>query len=156
VNDVELDGLVDDVAFISRALFGVSIRSVTAVSPEITLLQYRTLIVLASRGPQRLSALRTELGTQAPAVTRLCNRLVERGLVERHRAGPGAREVEISITPSGAALISEVLEARRLELARIVAKIPPESRHLVRRALEMLGDAIGEPQSLAWAEELVK
>jgi DNA-binding MarR family transcriptional regulator len=155
VNDVELDGLVDDVLFISRGLFGVSIRSITAVSPEITVLQYRTLVVLASRGPQKLSALRMELGTQAPAVTRLCNRLVERGLVERHRAGPGAREVEIRITASGAVLISEVLEARRLELARVVARIPPESRQLVRRALQRLGEAIGEPQTLVWAQELV-
>ena len=154
VNDPELEALVDDVLFISRALFGVSIRSLTTVSPEITLLQYRTLIVLASRGPQRMSALRTELRTQAPAVTRLCNRLVERGLIERHRAGTGARGVEVGITAEGGALIRDVLAARRLELHQLAAKMPPESRHLVRVALQMLGEVIGEPPTLAWAKGL--
>src|SRR5689334_19069667 len=107
MDDHDLEELVDEVLFVSRALFGVSIRSITAVSPEITLLQYRTLVVMASRGPQRLSELRTELGTQAPAVTRLCNRLAERGLAERRPVGAGSRELEVSITPKGADLIQE-------------------------------------------------
>lgn len=119
------------------------------------MLQYRTLVVLASREPQRLSALRSELGTQPPAVTRLCNRLVERGLAERRQAGDRGREIEVSITHDGAALIREVLVARRLELAAMVEKIPPESRQSVREALVVLGKVTGEPRRLVWAEGLV-
>ena len=48
MEDADLDQLVEEVLFVSRALFGVTIRSITSVSGEITLLQYRTLVVLAS------------------------------------------------------------------------------------------------------------
>ena len=154
--DDDLEELVDEVLFVSRALFGVSIRSITAVSPEITLLQYRTLVVMASRGPQRLSELRTELGTQAPAVTRLCNRLAERGLAERRPVGAGSRELEVRITAKGADLIQEVLVARRRELARIAAAIPPDTWAEVTHALRLLGRATGEPRELSWFEGLVR
>jgi DNA-binding MarR family transcriptional regulator len=151
VADAELDDLVDEVLFVSRALFGLSVRSLATISPGITLLHYRTLVVLASRGPQRLSALRSELGTQAPAVTRLCNRLVERGLAERRPAGEGGREIKMAITPQGAALIREVLAARRIELAHVVEGIPPKSRRSIQEALVLLGKATGEPRHMPWA-----
>ena len=151
----DLDELVEEVLFVSRALFGVTIRSITAVSAEITLLQYRTLVVLASRGPQRMSELRGELGTQPPAVTRLCNRLAERGLIERRPAGAGSREVEVRITAKGAKLIDDVFEARRQEITRIVEDIPTDRRDDVREALLMLSKATGEPRGLSWAEGLL-
>jgi DNA-binding MarR family transcriptional regulator len=145
MHDVDLDGLVEDGLCVSRALVEASLRSIASVTPGITLLQYRTLVVLASCGPQRLSALRTELGTQAPAVTRLCNRLAERGLAERRPVGEGTREIKVNITPAGEVLIREVLAAQRLALARIAAAIPPEARQAARQGMAFLGDAAGEP-----------
>jgi DNA-binding MarR family transcriptional regulator len=155
MHDVDLDGLVEDGLCVSRALVEASIRSIASVTPRITLLQYRTLVVLASCGPQRLSALRTDLGTQAPAVTRLCNRLAERGLAERRPVGEGTREVEVSITPAGAVLLRDVTEAQRRTLARIAAAIPPESRQLARQGILLLGQATGEPCHLPRASGLV-
>lgn len=150
MQDADLEQLVEEVLFVSRALFGVTIRSITSVSGEITLLQYRTLVVLASRGPQRMAELREELGTQAPAVTRLCNRLAERGLVERQPIG-GTRELEVCITAKGAQLIEDVFTERRRELVRIVDSIAPERRDEVKEALQLLGKATGEPRDLPWS-----
>jgi len=41
----------------SRVLVAVAARSLGDVAEEVTLTQYRTLVVLASRGPQSLAAL---------------------------------------------------------------------------------------------------
>src|ERR1700749_3846428 len=51
------DELVDAVLGASRALVAVAARSLATVADDVTLAQYRVLIELASRGPQRLADL---------------------------------------------------------------------------------------------------
>ena len=46
------DELVDTVLAASRALVAVAARSLAAAGDEVTLPQYRALVVLAARGPQ--------------------------------------------------------------------------------------------------------
>jgi DNA-binding MarR family transcriptional regulator len=53
----ETDELVDAVLGASRALVGVAARSLATVAEDVTLAQYRVLIELASRGPQRVADL---------------------------------------------------------------------------------------------------
>ena len=43
--------------------------------------QYRTLVVLASRGPQSAAALAEAVDVTPPTATRMCDRLVRKGLV---------------------------------------------------------------------------
>ncbi len=45
---------VDAVLTASRTLVGVATRSMGAAAEETTIAQYRALVVLASRGPQRM------------------------------------------------------------------------------------------------------
>jgi hypothetical protein len=46
------DELVDTVLAASRALVAVAARSLAAAGDEVTLPQYRALVVLSARGPQ--------------------------------------------------------------------------------------------------------
>ena len=46
------DELVDTVLAASRALVAVAARSLAAAGDDVTLPQYRALVVLAARGPQ--------------------------------------------------------------------------------------------------------
>ena len=57
------DELVDAVLGSSRALVAVAARSLANVAEDVTLAQYRLLVELASRGPQRLADLATALGS---------------------------------------------------------------------------------------------
>jgi len=50
-------GVVDAVLSASRALITVATKSLGAAAEEITITQYRALVVLASDGPQRLGDL---------------------------------------------------------------------------------------------------
>ena len=48
------DELVDALLSASRVMVGLAARSVADLDSEVTLPQYRALVVLASRGPQRV------------------------------------------------------------------------------------------------------
>ena len=50
--EVHRDLIVDAVLTASRVLVAVAARSLGDVADEVTMTQYRTLVVLASRGPQ--------------------------------------------------------------------------------------------------------
>ncbi|PZS37655.1 MAG: MarR family transcriptional regulator, partial [Pseudonocardiales bacterium] len=86
-------GVVDAVLTASRTLIAVATKSLGAVAEETTIGQYRALVVLASRGPQRLVDLSTALGVAPSTAGRMCDRLVRKGLIRRHRARADRRVV---------------------------------------------------------------
>src|ERR671933_654843 len=104
----------------SRALVGVAARSLAGVDADVTLAQFRTLIFLASRGPQRAVDVATELGVNPSTGTRMCDRLVRKGLIRRTRRQGDRREVRVTLTPAGRDLVAEVSRRRRDELTRLV------------------------------------
>ena len=61
----------------------ITARSLSSVNEDVTLPQFRSLVVLATAGPQTVSALADRLAVHASTMTRMCNRLVTRGLVVR-------------------------------------------------------------------------
>jgi DNA-binding Lrp family transcriptional regulator len=77
----DLDLVTDAVLTASRALVGVAARSLAVVDPEVTLPQYRALVVLASRGPRLVGELAEALVIHPSTATRLCDRLVAKKLV---------------------------------------------------------------------------
>src|SRR6476469_4363701 len=122
------DGLTDAVLYASRALVAIAARSLSAAPSDVTLPQYRALVVLASRGPQRTSDLAVELEVAPSSITRLCDRLVRKRLVTRRIDPEDRRQVTINITGKGLDLIAAVTSVRRREIARVVNVIPPRRR----------------------------
>src|SRR5262249_43561331 len=92
---------VDAVLTSSRALVGVAARSLAETEETVTLVQYRALVILASRGEINVGGLAAALGVHQSTATRLCDRLVSRGLVDRDFAPDNRREVVISLTRAG-------------------------------------------------------
>lgn len=74
---------------------------------ELTLVQVRVLRRLAKK-PQSLGQLGAELALAPPSVTRLVDRLEERGLIERHRDDEDRRKVVATLTETGRRLVSVV------------------------------------------------
>ena len=105
------DELVDAVLGASRALVAVAARSLANVAEDVTLAQYRVLIELAARGPQRLADLATALGVDRSTAARMCDRLVRKGLVHRQRTNQDRRGVRVSLTRAGGELVVEVTAA---------------------------------------------
>src|SRR5215468_9599762 len=85
----------------SRVLVGITARSLAELSPEVTLPQFRALVVLASRGPQRPADISAELAVAPSTGTRMCERLVRKGLARRTPSENSRREVRIVLTRPG-------------------------------------------------------
>lgn len=80
---------------------------------DLSAQQYNTLRLLRSAHPGTLQTL--EIGAQlisrAPDMTRLLDKLEERGLVLRERRRENRRVVEVGITEQGIALLNELSDA---------------------------------------------
>lgn len=143
---------VDAVLAGSRAMVAVATRSLAAVAEDITIAQYRTLVVLASRGPQKLVDLAEQLAVTPPTAGRMCDRLARRGLVNRHRGHDDRRVVRISLTAAGRRIVDDATRRRRVFLARIVAAVPAGRRQEVAAALRAFADAAGEVPDEEWPQ----
>ena len=147
-NDEEL---VDAVLGASRVLVAVAARSLAEVGEEVTLTQYRSLVVLASRGPQGVAALADAVGVTSPTASRMCERLVKKGLVTRRADRRDRRQVRVALSPAGRQLVEGVTGRRRAELEQLVASIPPETRAGVVDALGHLSASAGEVPEQDWS-----
>lgn len=136
--------LVDALGALGRALVGITARALAAAPTEVTIGQYRALVVLGTTGPVRSAALGAELGLSPSATSRLVDRLVRRSLVDRTPSAVDRREVEITITAEGWDLVRTVMAARDEELASLVEVVAPSRRAAAARALAVVAEAAGE------------
>lgn len=135
---------------VSRALVAVAARSIAGLGTEVTLPQYRALVVLAARGPQRAVDLAGELGVSPSTATRLIDRLVRADLVSRDPVAGDRRSVSVGLRPAGRRLVTTVGRRRRVEVERIVAAMPVRRRVEAVAALRAFADAAGEIPEQQW------
>lgn len=143
MEDVSADPVVDAVLRASRALVSITARSLSAVNEDVTLPQFRSLVVLATAGPQTVSALADRLAVHASTMTRMCNRLVTRGLVVRAPSAVDRREVVIALTTMGTSVVENVMTARRTAVDEIVRRMGDDDRQAVVVALNKFVHAAG-------------
>jgi len=143
--------VVDAVVGASRALVAIAARSLGAAGEEVTLPQYRALVVLASRGPQRVVDLAGFLDVTASTATRMCDRLVRKGLAQRQRSSSDRRTVRVSISAAGRDLVAAVTRRRRREVQAIVARMSSSDREQLVTTLRMFADAAGEVPEQDWS-----
>jgi DNA-binding MarR family transcriptional regulator len=141
----QVDAVTDAVLTASRLLVAVSARSISAVDDAISLAQFRLLVVLFSRGPQKVTTLAQALGVNPSTATRTIDRLLDRGLVDRQTNPESRREMRISLTPAGKRVVRKATRRRRAEIAAIVEKMPATHQRGLVRALNAFSAAGGEP-----------
>jgi DNA-binding MarR family transcriptional regulator len=134
----------------SRAFVGLAARSLADLDADVTLPQFRMLVVLASRGPQRSVDISNELGVAASTGQRMCDRLVRKGLVQRSRSASDRRAVKLWLSVAGRDLVEQILDRRRAELSRIVASTPTLWEPQVTEALAAFAAATGEVPEQEW------
>ena len=148
---VPTDAIVDAVLTASRVLVAIAARSLGDVADEVTMTQYRTLVVLASRGPQSVAALAEAVDVTPPTATRMCDRLVRKGLIVRRHERGDRRLIRLTLAKKGHALVADVTERRRIEIARLLAAIPAEQQSALVEALQHLTAAAGEVPEQDWS-----
>lgn len=143
--------VVEAVLLASRVLVGVAAQSLADVADRVTLPQYRTLVVLATRGPMSLGGLAEQLGIHPSTATRQCDRLVAARLIQRSESQPDRRAVTLGVTAAGQQVVDQVTARRREAIADILAGMSAtQQQHLVA-ALHAFSAAAGEiPPEQAW------
>jgi len=144
------DELTDAILLASRAMVAVAVRSLGSTDHEVTLPQYRTLVVLAYGESRRLADLAADLNVSPSTATRMCDRLVRKGLITRQRDPVDRREVRLELTPSGQTLVHGVMERRRMEVRAMLGSIPASSRPQLMGSLELLALSAGEAPDMHW------
>lgn len=138
----------------SRMLVAVAARSIAQAGGDVTLPQYRALVVLASRGPQRAQDLAEALALSSSATTRLCDRLARKHFIERSRDTEveDRRSVRIALSEEGARLLEEVTALRLQEIGLIVERLPDGERAGVVSAFRAVAEAAGEVPDASWPD----
>ena len=144
------EAAVDAVLTASRAMIAVATRSLGAAAEETTIAQYRALVVLASRGPQRMVDLAGALGVAPSTAGRMCDRLVRKGLIRRHRAGRTAGRCRCRSRRPGRRVVDEATERRRALIAEILAKLPRWPAAGRGRGAAVVRRAAGEIPDSQW------
>lgn len=144
------DDVIEALLLASRAMVALAGRTLAEVDAEVTLPQSRALIVVASRGPQRVTDIAADLGVAPSTATRMCDRLVRKGLIRRYRTATNRREVRLNLTPAGRSLVAELTQRRRYELARHADAIPAGAYPQLALALQAFSSAVGEFPERDW------
>ncbi len=144
-SEESVDAITDALMTTSRLLVAVSARSIAAVDETITIPQFRTLVILSTRGSVNLATLAGLLDVKPSAAGRMVDRLVGAGLINRLPHPTSRRELLAELTPRGRKVVRQVTAHRRREIAGIVKKMPPTERHGLVRALTAFTAAGGEP-----------
>jgi DNA-binding MarR family transcriptional regulator len=147
-----LESVVDEVLTASRALIALSTRSLGALADDLSAAQYRTLVVLASRGPQRMVDLAHQLGVEPSSLGRMCDRLAGKGFVRRRRARTDRRIVMVSLSGEGRRVLDEATAARRAAIREALSVLSLEQQRAAAVALQALSHAAGEIPDDQWPD----
>jgi len=134
----------------SRAFVGLTARSLAAVDDEVTLPQFRALVVLTVRGAQRSTDIAEELQVMPSTASRMLDRLTRKGLVRRTRSSSDRRTVQVRATPAGRQIVAQVMDRRRADLQRVVEATSSLWRPEVITALTAFAEAVGETEEQEW------
>jgi DNA-binding MarR family transcriptional regulator len=135
----------------SRAFVGLAARSLAAADGEVTLSQFRTLVLLTGEGQQRASDIADQLRVNPSTCTRMLDRLIRKGLVRRLRSATDRRVVLLRLTPAGRDLVDRVMTRRRADLEELVTATSSQWQPAVTQALTAFAAAAGEPAGPDWS-----
>ncbi len=109
---------------------------------DLTLPQAQVLRVLRRDGAVATGRLAAELGISAPAVTQLTDRLVRKGLIERHAAADDRRTVLLRLSSKGSRQVEQFRRRRHEAFHGALAELDERERGRVVESLAVLVEAL--------------
>jgi len=106
--------------------------------PGISVPQFRVLTFLNRTNGASLSAVADRVGLSLPAMSRLINGLVERGLVRREESESDRRFVVLRLTTEGRDLVHTARAGAQSRLAETLDALSPTQRAQVAQAMVLL------------------
>lgn len=128
---------VEQVVIATRLVGALIAESLANLRPAVTAAQWRVL-VLAAEGGCNITAVADDLGVHRSNATRVCDRLVEAGLLQRVRADHDRRHLLLALTPAGHRLFDQAMEYRRSRLSEAMALLSERERADLARCFARL------------------
>ncbi|MCB0940494.1 MAG: MarR family transcriptional regulator [Mycobacterium sp.] len=138
---------IDAVLRASRALVGVAASSIAELGEVVTIPQFRVLVMIDTLGPLNLVSVADGLDVNPSNASRICDRLIRAGLLNRGEAAVDRRNISLSLTRDGRQLVRKVTGHRRRAIGRVLSVMTPAERDAVVAALDVFAAAAGEPQT---------
>jgi DNA-binding MarR family transcriptional regulator len=104
----------------------------------LTVPQFRTLCYLTDADGSSLSAAADFIGLSLPAMSRMVEGLVDKGMLKRRPCPDDRRHVRLSVTPSGEAAITESRQLAQEKLAVVVAQLSRDQQRAVVESMQLL------------------
>lgn len=130
--------VVDAVLAANRVFVAVASNALAALTPEVTLPQFRALVLLEGRGVMTVAELAAELGVAPSTASRMCDRLVAKKLVRRTLDRSNRRRVRLTLQEAGRELIAASTRRRRQQIGKLLRTIPPGEQERLAAALRVL------------------
>lgn len=148
----EDDDLPQDVAAVmrmARLMLAAVVRSAAHVDEKLTLRQLRVLVLVAdSTTAVTTSVVAAALDVHLSSSSRLCDRLVTAGWLDRQESPQDRRNLILSLTNDGVALLVAVMAHRRQAFTAILEQMAPSDRATVYDSFTMFADAAGDQPSI--------
>lgn len=126
---------VEVVVGAARVFSAVTAESIAQAGDNVTLPQLRVLTLAATRGAQSNSEIAASLGVHISNASRLCERLVQAGLLARRDSPSDRRQVQLTITERGTRLLEAVTDHRRAVFTEVLALLPVPQQAALSEAL---------------------
>jgi DNA-binding MarR family transcriptional regulator len=121
-----------------RLAMGISVHAADEVDSDVSAVQLRALTVLSGMPGSKLGRLAESMDVALSTASRLVERLVSAGLVDRRTSQVNRREVTLKLTEHGSRTLSRY-DALRLEgIRRVLDQLPADERDLVLAGLRTL------------------
>jgi DNA-binding MarR family transcriptional regulator len=129
-------GELDTLIAAARMFAGITAESIAQADASITLPQLRVLVLASRLGPLSATAVATALDVHLSTASRICDRLVQAGLLHRRDRPDDRRQLELTLTDEGRRELDKITEHRRRVFARILRRIDPAERSALAQALD--------------------
>ena len=158
VNDGAAAAEADAVLAACRVLVALSAQSIAAVDDLADVTQVRVLVIVASTEPVSLGALAEAAQLHPSTASRLCERMVGEGLLDRSDDPSNRRALNLRLTAKGRRVVAAMVRHRREAIMPILRAMPASGRRDLVTALRAFAEAGGEPPdrdlwSMGWTTE---
>jgi len=132
-------------AYLDAVTLSETLQTAIWHTAELTLAQVRVLRRLAKE-PKSLGQLGADLMLAPPSMTRLVDRLEERGLIERRRDSEDRRKVVATLTQEGTELLSAIPFLEGTPMRTAVDRMTVADRERITAAIRDFNNAVRQAE----------
>ncbi len=140
-DSTRVDIEAQDVVFASRALVAIVSRSLSELTEQVTIQQFRVLVILSEDGPRRIGDLASDLGVSSSTATRSIGRILRQGWATKRPDLGNGRETYIALTPQGDGIVVRAMASRLEQIREILLSVGPRERRSIQEGFALFDRA---------------